>query len=1386
MAKPIIIEVELDDQGAVKSARRIKSALDKELSGLDGAGANAGRKIGNALASNVEISLKKIGQQVRQTGQALTVGLTLPILGLGAAVIKTGFDFEKSMNDLTAATKPTNEQLRQATALAKQLGNDLSLPAISANDAAKAMTTLAKSGLTLEQTMQSVKGTLQLASAAQIDSAKAAEIQADAINTFKLQASDAGRVADLLAASANSTSGEITDVADALKQAGSAAALLRIPIEDTVTALGLLAQSGVRGSDAGTSLKSALVQLASPTKAAQETIDRLGLSFFDAQGKLKPLRDLVEEYTSKTANLTDQQKLQTATTLAGTDGQRALNLVLGAGVEQYDKLKKATTEANAAQQLAAAKAQGGIGAYEAFKSALETLALSIFDIIKGPLIALLQTLNQVVQFINELPQPVQTAIVIFTGLAAAIGPLLVVLGSVISAVTTIAALFGTTLTVTLSGVASAILPVIAVLAALAVGAFALYKAWQTNFLGLRDLAQQAFQGIAAFASQQFERVRALFNEILPYLQSITAKGLAAIQKFWAAHGQEIIAVVKSYWEIIKVIVSTAITLIGNTIKLILQVIDGDWKGAWETAKNIVVVMTKAIVNLVNGIGNGIVAGLKLLGSLIIDALKGLVAFTFDIGKQIVQGLINGINASAQFVFNTMKNLASGALNAAKSALGISSPSKEMQIIGEFVGQGFVIGLGKSQPSVETAIRKLVGENLKQSKDEIKTLTAEIGALLAATPKQFQADAQIEQLNTLKESLRELAKLRKELGFSGLSKADIQNFGVAGALAAAQIDKRLKENGGRNNLILDLPNLENPLAAQQAATIALDDKVADLARTFQITREAATNYERALAAINGELKGADQDTKDQLLFFAKQKDAYDLAQQQAEQAKRNIQQITDVFNQAFRDGFEKGPKAFFARIFSAGKETFQRLAANALATLTTQILGGFLNRLGGVFGGGNAQGASGQGGGILGGILGGLLGGNRTSAQGTGFGGFGGGTFGGSIFGSNSSGGIGGLLNRFLGGGSSLAAPASVSAGTLPLNIGLGSQRTLGLTNIASGIGGKGLGGLFGGLFKGIGFGQKAGSGGALAGALPLLGLSLGSSVGGNSLLGQILGGAGGLAVGVGLTAAPTALAGTGLAPLFSNPITAVVGAGLLVGGLLLGRAKQRKADEKLVDTYWVEYMNKTKALTEQVNGDQIEGARALQEALASREEAIALISQIKTKSVRDSRLKNQIPDVDRLFLEPLKAAIEAQKKRAKTIREIIPEFATGGIVPGVDFGFDSVLAMLRPGEVILNQMQQRRMQAIAGGDIFARANVPGFGSANTSLTRNGVAAYALGGIAEARPVAPLGLSGGITLDVTLEIGEDDVTKLFVNGAQTADGQRVTINTVRTARKFREV
>lgn len=480
---------------------------------------------------------------------------------------------------------------------------------------------------------------------------------------------------------------------------------------------------------------------------------------------------------------------------------------------------------------------------------------------------------------------------------------------------------------------------------------------------------------------------------------------------------------------------------------------------------------------------------------------------------------------------------------------------------------------------------------------------------------------------------------------------------------------------------------------------------------------------------------------------------------------------------------------------------RELIKDLVRLAATKILQALFNGQTGGTLGGNGQRAAGQEGGGLGGILGAILGGNRAATTAPSFGGIGGGTFGGSIFGGgatggSNAGGLGGIIRNILGGnGPSLSVPASItsSAGTLPLGIGLGSQRTVELTNIVSGIGGKGLSGILGGLFKGIGFGQQAGSGGALAGVLPLLGLSLGSSLGGQSGLGQILGAAGGGLLGIGLTAAPAALAGaTGglsgaVAGLFSNPITAVVGGALLVGSFLLGKAKQRKADEAQVDTYWVEYMNVLKELTTRVNSDRISGDDALTQAAEARSTAVALISQIKTKSVRESRLANQIPDVDRLFLKPLQDAVERQRKRGGRINNLIPEFATGGVVPGIDRGKDEVLALLKPQEVVLNRVQQTRIKAIAGDDVFARAQVPGFNSPRPAATLHGLPAYATGGRVNVieRFTAQATRTEHLVIDINYALTTTESGDIVEAGLSTERGRGVTVRTRRRNRLNRE-
>lgn len=317
------------------------------------------------------------------------------ILGLGVAAAKSFASFEQQLNTLGAVTGATKAQLKAASDLSVQLGNDLTLPATSAKDAADAMTELAKGGFTVEQAMTAAKGVLQLSAAAQIDNATAAVITANAINAFKLQASDATRVADLLAAASNASSAEITDIADAMQQAGAVFAANRVPIEDLTAAIGEMANAGIKGSDAGTSLKQFLSAALAPTKKAAGVMADLGIKLYDAKGNFIGMRDTIAQFQKVLPGLTQQQRTQALTTIFGSDAIRAANVILGDGVEQWDAMKTAVTKSGAAGDLANAKMKGLAGAVEALKSVGETMLLKVGMVIGPTLTTWAKALAQV-------------------------------------------------------------------------------------------------------------------------------------------------------------------------------------------------------------------------------------------------------------------------------------------------------------------------------------------------------------------------------------------------------------------------------------------------------------------------------------------------------------------------------------------------------------------------------------------------------------------------------------------------------------------------------------------------------------------------------------------------------------------------------------------------------------------------------------------------------------------------------------------------------------------------------------------------------------------------------------------------------------------------------
>ncbi|HWU12113.1 MAG TPA: phage tail tape measure protein [Streptomyces sp.] len=343
-------------------------------------------------------------------GLALAGGATLGAVGL-KQVIDIGNEYTANLNELQAVTRATGDEMARVGEVAKDLGADITLPGTSAADAAAAMKELAKGGLDVNEAMTAAKGTLQLAAAAQVEAAQAAEIQSDALNQFGLSAESASHVADVLANTANAASGEITDMANALKYVGPVAKTLNVDIDNVAAAIGLVATQGIRGEQAGTSLRGMLASLAAPSRPAAEALKTLGINAFDAQGKFIGLRAVTEQLAAAKGRLSDAAFTEATATAFGNEGMTIAASLASTGAQAYDDMAKAVSRAGGAAEVAAAKTQGLGGAWEGLKSQAETTGIGIYEAIDGPLERLVRSGAEHLSSMNDdIVNGIETAV----------------------------------------------------------------------------------------------------------------------------------------------------------------------------------------------------------------------------------------------------------------------------------------------------------------------------------------------------------------------------------------------------------------------------------------------------------------------------------------------------------------------------------------------------------------------------------------------------------------------------------------------------------------------------------------------------------------------------------------------------------------------------------------------------------------------------------------------------------------------------------------------------------------------------------------------------------------------------------------------------------------
>lgn len=496
-----------------------------------------------------------VADVMTSAGQTMTAMFTVPLALVGKQSFDTAMEFDSAMNILKGATKATKDEMQLLSDQAKALGADMTLPGTSAADAAEAMAELAKAGFDVNETLAASRGVLQLSAAGQIDNAEAAKIAANALNAFNLDASEAVRVADLLAAAANSTSADMKEMGDSLQMSASLASMAGVEIEDLVTAIGLMANKGIQGSDAGTSLKSMLLHLQAPSQKAAGLMKELGIDIYDASGKMKDMREIIQIFSGSMSGLTQEQRDYALATIFGSDAVRAANIILMGGTEAFDSMKTSVTEAGSATKMAGTMMEGLPGAIENIKSSFETAQIAALEPFKEDIISISKGIAGLFNAFTSLPAPIRKLIVFMLMLLALTGPLLMLGGGMINfafkIMTVVQALQGLgivlpSLSAIISGIPAALTSVSTVItgtvlpafstfftfitgtAIPAITAFAVANAWwivplllvaatvylvylafKNNWMGITDTVKQAWFLIGYSVSKIIERFRGI-------------------------------------------------------------------------------------------------------------------------------------------------------------------------------------------------------------------------------------------------------------------------------------------------------------------------------------------------------------------------------------------------------------------------------------------------------------------------------------------------------------------------------------------------------------------------------------------------------------------------------------------------------------------------------------------------------------------------------------------------------------------------------------------------------------------------------------------------------------------------------------------------------------
>ncbi|MFR7944247.1 phage tail tape measure protein [Sellimonas intestinalis] len=331
----------------------------------------------------------------------VAAGVTISA-GAGIAdTVKTYADFEAAMSEVKAISGATSEEFAQLTEKANQMG---AITKFTASESAEAFKYMAQAGWDAKEMMDGIEGLMALAAASGEDLGTTSDIVTDALTAFGMAAKDSGRFADVMAMAASATNTDVAKMGETFKYVAPVAGSLGYSIEDTAVAIGLMANNGIKASQAGTSLRSLLTNLTHPVGQAADAIEELGISVTNADGSVKPLSQTMQELREKFSTLTDAEKAQYSAMLAGQEGMSGLLAIVNASDQDFaDLTEQINNSSGAAQQMSDIMMDNLAGKFELFTGALDSMKMSLGEKFKPYLVDTLEWLtNKVPDVENAL------------------------------------------------------------------------------------------------------------------------------------------------------------------------------------------------------------------------------------------------------------------------------------------------------------------------------------------------------------------------------------------------------------------------------------------------------------------------------------------------------------------------------------------------------------------------------------------------------------------------------------------------------------------------------------------------------------------------------------------------------------------------------------------------------------------------------------------------------------------------------------------------------------------------------------------------------------------------------------------------------------------------